>query len=458
MKLSSTRIRRLVVIVLAAIVLVPVGVVLAIDRLARTGREDIAEDTVLAARDAARSAPDEPALRALAARHQVEIWLVEPRVRVVFDSAEPVQFRSEMGFGSLGGMGYEDLVALDATRAPPYEREHVLLADRNGVSAGCTSFLADELYVCEAAVKTTARTVVLVERKAPRVASRLVDAHEGLLLLGGAVLVAGGLVAGWLVRRLTRPLAALDRQVAARARGEQQAIAIADAPREIAEVARAVDQLAAALEDRRRRDAEAAADLAHELKSPLARIKLALEAGTLDPEARGKLDDHARQAIVAIDRTIADLLAIARAEAGQLDEPREPTDLATLAAQVVATRPAPPGLAIAIVGEGSATIAPHAVARALGHLVDNAYAHARSRVTVEVGARAIAVVDDGPGVPAELRPQLFERFASRRPGGTGLGLAFVRAVARAHGGDARLDGSARFVIALAPIHTGSTNV
>lgn len=455
---SSTRIRRLVFAVLVAIVLVPAVIVIAVERLARKGRAEIAVATEAAAREAA-STTDRDALHAIAARHQVRLWIAErSTMRTVFDTDRQPKQRSDIGMSSFGGM--IDLADFDDGRAAPAQREHAVVAARQGWSSGCATFADEELLVCEAAVRTADGNVVLVQRAAPRVASRLADAREGLLLLGGAVLVAGVVLAGWLVRRLTRPLAALDRQVAARARGEQQTIAIAGAPREIAEVARTVDDLAGRLEHRRRRDAEAAADLAHELKSPLARIKLALDAGALDSAARAALDDTARRAVVAIDRTLADLLEIARTEAGLLDEPRVATDLRALAGQVVGDRPPPPAIAVELIGAKTAgTIAPNAVARALGHLLDNAYAHAASRVTVEVRATSILVRDDGPGVPAELLPRLFERFASRRTGGTGLGLAFVRAVAEAHGGAATWTDGA-FVIRLGPgtVHTASTNV
>jgi signal transduction histidine kinase len=457
---SSARIRRLVFAVLIAILVVPTAIVVTVDRLARVGRNEIAETTEAAAREAA-AADGEPALREIAARHQVRLWLVTPGAGLAFDSDQQPAARSDIGYGSLFAGSASALIdRFEDGRAPPTQREHVLLARELGHSAGCATYAEDRILVCEAARRTPAGNIVLVQRAAPRIASRLGDAREGLLLLGGGVLLAGVVLAAWLVRRLTRPLDDLHRQVTARARGDQQAIAIPRAPREIAEVAAAVDHLAGELEARRLREAAAAADLAHELKSPLGRIKLALEAGGLDPAARATLDDHARNAVRAIDRTVADLLEIARTEAGLLDEPRAPVELHALASQVLVDRPPPPAITAEVTGTAQATVAAGALTRALGHLLDNAYAHATSRVTIEVADAQITVRDDGPGVPAELRPRLFQRFASRRAGGTGLGLAFVRAVAEAHGGDATLAEApgAAFVIRLAPVHTPSTHV
>jgi two-component system sensor histidine kinase BaeS len=439
---GTARIRRIVFVVLAVILVVPTAIVIGVEQLARSGRSAIADATGAAVRDALATT-DDAQRRMIATRHEVRLWVVDPDPgTTLFDSDAQPRRRSDLGAMSSFGMQPELIDLFEDGRAKPAQREHAVIAAERGHSSGCATFDDDRLLVCETATRAPDGSVVLAQRAAPRVASRLLDAREGLLWLGGAILLAGAVVAAWLVRRLTRPLDALHRQVAARSRGEQKAIAIPDAPREIAEVASAVDDLATRLEDQHRRQAVAAADLAHELKSPLARIRLALDAGSLTPEARGAVEQHARRAVIAIDRTVADLLEIARAEAGLRDDPRTATDLHELATAVLADRAPPSGITVDVTGAATSTISPPAVTRALGNLLDNAYAHATSRVTIEVGSadgRAQLVVrDDGPGVVAELRPRLFERFASRREGGTGLGLAFVRAVAEAHGGTAEL--------------------
>jgi signal transduction histidine kinase len=98
--------------------------------------------------------------------------------------------------------------------------------------------------------------------------------------------------------------------------------------------------------------------------------------------------------------------------------------------------------------------------QALGNLIDNARKYGRGEVRVETWTSAsevgLAVEDDGPGVPADQRARIFERFvrldAARGRGGSGLGLAICAEVAAAHGGRAWMeparDGGSRFVIAL----------
>ncbi len=449
----------MVLVALAVTLIVPTTIVLAIELLGGAERASIEDATIAAVREASAT-EDRVRLEAIAKTHEVRLWLVDPSSReTLFDSDRQSHQRTDLGVKSFG-MPDRPIARFEEGRARPAEREHVVIAAASGSSAGCGTH--DHLLVCEAAQHTASGKVVLAQRGAPRVASRLTDAREGLLLLGGIVLVAGAVVAGWLVRRLTRPLVALGSQVAARTRGERASIEIPDAPREIADIAAAVDRLTNQLEANNRTQATAAADLAHELKSPLARIKLALDAGALDATARQPLDANARAALVAIDRIVAELLEIARAEAGLRGDVREPTDLHALATEVLAARSPPAPLEVTLTGSAAvAEVAPSAITRAFEHLLDNAYAFAKSSIQIEVGLRdghaRIAVRDDGPGIAQDLLPTLFDRFASRRPGGTGLGLAYVRAVAEAHGGSVRWVAPA-VVIEIPPIHTAFTRV
>jgi signal transduction histidine kinase len=191
------------------------------------------------------------------------------------------------------------------------------------------------------------------------------------------------------------------------------------------------------------------ADVAHELRSPLASMRTQLEVaagsseGALPAELlAGALADSER-----LEALVADLLVLARMEA-ESPVVAEPVDLAELAGG------GGPGLVV--LGDR------RALARAVDNLVANANRHAASEVALSVervgGLIELRVDDDGAGVPAADRSRIFERFVrlddarARDDGGTGLGLSIVRAVALAHGGTVRVEdsplGGARFVLSV----------
>ena len=114
-----------------------------------------------------------------------------------------------------------------------------------------------------------------------------------------------------------------------------------------------------------------------------------------------------------------------------------------LAPQLAFTLDVPSGLP-------SVSCDPDAIREALANLLDNSRRFARTAVTVRatggVGLVEVQVTDDGPGVPAELRDRVFDRFVSSDDG-SGLGLPIARAIVQAHGGDLELAGDA-FVVTL----------
>lgn len=215
----------------------------------------------------------------------------------------------------------------------------------------------------------------------------------------------------------------------------------------------------------REREARFAADAAHEMRSPLATIASVAQAASLqaDAPARAAFDAIARSALDA-SALLGRLLTLAReprAEVLQL----EPVDLANVASACAAefqTRCAALGIdlhvraAEAIVGGDERRL--RELVRAL---LDNALRHARASVTVETGTQrhdAFARVrDDGPGVPAELRERIFDRFFHAGEG-TGLGLPIARWIAEAHGGTLTLDeGSGAVFVLRMPLFEGAVS-
>ena len=205
----------------------------------------------------------------------------------------------------------------------------------------------------------------------------------------------------------------------------------------------------------REREARFAAEAAHELRTPLARIaSVAQSARGANDAARDDALDRIAATAVEASATIGDLLALVREErvAPRLSEP---VDLGTLARTAVdgAVRD---GLRrdVEIADESWVEGDERRLRRLVENLLENAARHARTVVRLRVrpdGARvALSVEDDGPGVPPELRERIFERFvrADDDERGSGLGLAICRAIARAHGGDVVLEERNRFVARL----------
>lgn len=376
------------------------------------------------------------------------------------------------GVASTGGDDLGGVAAFDRERGDVVAREGFRVALGGATWTACVSREAGALWVCEAAAATAdGARVVHAQRSSASAAQRLASAPRPLAWLTAFVLASGLALAAWLVARIVGPLDALRAALAERAGSARLAtrpLALRSPP-EVDEVVRAHNAVLAALEGERRARETLAADLVHEIKAPLAAVRLALE--RIDPAGARSVD--AAAAVRRIDRTVGELLELSRAEAGLPDEARAAVALRTLVENVCETRGERPGISLSVEGDDPRVhIAGEAVGRAVACLVDNALEHARSAVTVRVTATRegaeVEVRDDGPGVDPDVRARLFARFVSTRRdrGGTGIGLALVRAVAEAHGGTADETAApghgARFTLRLPgarshAVHTRSTD-
>jgi len=198
----------------------------------------------------------------------------------------------------------------------------------------------------------------------------------------------------------------------------------------------------------REREARFAAEAAHELRTPLARITGLAQSGP--PHALDRIAEIALDA----SATVGDLLALVREEkvAQRLSEP---VDVAVIARTAIASARRDGVRYDLDAADGAWVLGDERRLRRLAeNLLENAGRHAHGSVRVAVGADgtnvALSVEDDGPGVPPALRERIFERFVRERDdgGGSGLGLAICRTIARAHGGDVVLEGQSRFVARL----------
>ncbi|GAB2621752.1 two-component sensor histidine kinase [Paractinoplanes abujensis] len=284
-----------------------------------------------------------------------------------------------------------------------------------------------------------------------------------LVLTAVAIMVsAGGAAVGWYVtRHALRPLAAVAEAASGIADGDLDTRLDPDAEPELARLAASFNHMADELSRRLRRDRRFAADVSHELRSPLQTLAAAV---SVLNRRRDGLDERSAAAVGLIADEVArfqalvdDLLELARS-----DQPvhREPADIGLLAGRVLRDRGLPADLIELVPGTPvDWHVDRRRVEQALGNLVDNAVRYGGGPVAVRVGPGFLEVDDAGPGVPAESRSTIFDRFvrgpaANSRGGGdgTGLGLAIVAEHAAAHDGRIvlldRPGGGARFRLEL----------
>ncbi|MFI5314561.1 MAG: ATP-binding protein [Myxococcota bacterium] len=247
------------------------------------------------------------------------------------------------------------------------------------------------------------------------------------------------------VRRITRRVETLRAQVEALGAGDLSARVEVRGKDEIASLARSFNRAAERIERLVAAQRGALAAASHELRSPLARIRVAIEllGGAEGDELRARV---ARD-VFELDALIGELLLASRLDAlepGQALERRESVDLLGLAAEEAARTGAEcSGAPVVVAGD------PTLLRRLIRNLLENARRHARgAEVEIDVsnhspGRARIAVADRGPGVPDSERERIFEPFyrpagaSESRDGSFGVGLALVRQIARHHGGNAR---------------------
>jgi len=291
----------------------------------------------------------------------------------------------------------------------------------------------------------------------------------------GLVGLAVALGAYPIMRRLTLRLEALQRGVERWGTGDLSARVNAQGSDEIAFLAERFNHAAERIETLMDSHRSLLANASHELRSPLARIRMGLE--LLDPSGTSLQRREISRSISELDQLIDEILLASRLDARQADaEPFEILDLTGLAAEecarvnaeLQAELPSAPEAGHSLTLQGS----PRLLRRLIRNLLENARRYGRGDIRLELaqsgsGARQRAVIrvhDRGPGVPPEQRDRIFEPFyrlpgASEREGGVGLGLALVKSISERHGGsvrcEARPGGGASFIVEL-PI-TGSAS-
>jgi two-component system, OmpR family, sensor kinase len=276
-------------------------------------------------------------------------------------------------------------------------------------------------------------------------------------ILGGTLLacLAGAAIAGRAMRPIST-LTATAREIAATGDPSRH-MPEPQVEDEVGELSRTLEQMLQPL----RKQRAFVADASHELRTPLTSIVANLELlqVVLDEpgnEEERAMVDSALRSSSRMTRLVADLLLLARADAGRIGA-RTRCDLAEIAAAAAAEIAPTVGERQLRVESGQPLPVdgnPDELHRAVLNLLDNAIRHTPPGASIELGLRAsgnravVEVSDDGPGVPPELRQQVFDRFVrgdgpadTAVGGGSGLGLAIVKAVATSHGGKAEVGDS-----------------
>jgi two-component system sensor histidine kinase BaeS len=284
----------------------------------------------------------------------------------------------------------------------------------------------------------------------------------GLALL--ATVVVAGLVTPLLVRpisRLTAAVRALEAGAGYTTRGERAG------PGELGELELAFDAMSASLRRNEQLRQTMVADLAHELRTPLAILQGEIEAmmdGVRDFSGDALASLH--EETLRLGRMVEDLQTLASADAAGLRLERHPVDLASIAASAADSltgRFQTAGLDLELALSPAVVSADSdRMHQVVVNLLTNAakFTPRGGRVCLIVraaeGSAYLEVADTGPGVPPEEQERIFERFfqggAGRKAGGTGIGLAVAKELVQSHGGEIKLQsspgGGARFVVRL----------
>lgn len=374
---------------------------------------------------ARRSANDLAGLMVLSAQTWAEL---PPQTRPAFEhellASHALALRAE-----LPGPGRDEW-------HPPY---FYLLEDALAQRTGSTQHLSSERldtgtwYWAEV---PTGRAHLVVGLSANRIDSQPVTAMAVALLAG--LLFAMG-VSFWLARRLTRPLARLEAASALIGQGGSPSLLPETGPRELVSLSRRFNAMAQQVRELLSARTTLLAGVSHDLRTPLARMRLALE--MLKDAPNPALVERMERDIEQMNRLIGNVLALAR---GLQQEQPVSTEMPDFLNQIAADFSTPASPVTVTCPPGSWPVAQTALQRAIGNLLQNAQRYAPGApvalvATFENKRCRIGVLDHGPGIPAGQREAVFQPFhrldASRSPatGGSGLGLAIVRELARANG-------------------------
>jgi two-component system sensor histidine kinase BaeS len=286
-----------------------------------------------------------------------------------------------------------------------------------------------------------------------------------IIVAAVAALLLAFLAAWFVTRQLTRPVTALTQAARSFAAGDRSAVVPRRGTGELADLADAFEDAVEAVRRAEEGRSRMAADVAHELRTPLAALQAGLEElrdglAPADAAHLARLHDQS----LRVTQIVGDLDALFAAEGASRAVQRASVDLALLAEQEVAARGAQmraAGLEVTLEVPGQDGVWAHGdqqrLHQVLGNLLENCVRHCRPGDTVRVrvttavpgqtGTVALTISDTGPGIPPDELPHVFDRFwrGARQAGrpGSGLGLAVVRSLVEAQGGSVTAESDGR---------------
>lgn len=285
-----------------------------------------------------------------------------------------------------------------------------------------------------------------------RVADRPFGFWTGDRLWTLAIVAVIGVFALSLVAFVTRVMSPIGDIVGAAhrvAEGDLTARVTASGPPAVRAVANAFNNMAERLAQQEKQRRDLMADIAHELRTPLSVVQGRIE-GLIDgvyPRDPSQLEPLLEETRV-LARVVDDLRTLANAESGVLTLEKEPTDIGMLlrdAAAAVRDEATRQSTTVTIAEDPAApvvTLDPVRLRQVIVNLFANAVRHGGTGASVSAESRVangmltIRIADNGPGIPPDELPHIFDRFYKRRGSkGSGLGLTIARTLVRAHGGD-----------------------
>ena len=386
----------------------------------------------------------------------------------------------DRGFNALvGAKPIDDFVE------PPVDRlqawPEAVRADATGKAVTAVRNAPDMTPVISAAVPV--KSGVLLATTNDRAFTRTVRRQRAGIVAAMSVLVAISIFMSlFLARTIARPLRRLAIAAHRVRLGRSREVNVPRLPSrsdEIGLLARAVSDMSQSLRHRIDNIEAFAADVTHELKNPLASLRSAIDGldRVEDPELREKLKRIVREDIARLDRLIGDISEAARTDAELARATFERVDLGPLIEQLVHAwesrrETGDARLAFARPRRNTAVVMgkPDRLARAINAIIDNAVSFSPPGGLVEIAVARVGdevrirIDDEGPGVPADAREAIFNRFHSVRPEGenfgrhSGLGLAIAQAIVNGHDGEIDVQdrddapSGARFTIRLPAAH------